>query len=120
MRNFSLDPETNDMFLDSNGDFAGVNSRIKDIAQLLICKIQTFLGEVPTNTSLGVDYYGIIFEEFLIEQTKINEFIRVILDTDGVKNIEDFNLSPNKSQGEIGYDFTIVTDAGDIQFQDLI
>lgn len=120
MRTLALDTETNDMFLDANGDFAGFKNRIDDIAQLLICKIQTFLGEVPTDTTLGVDWHGIIFDEFTIEQTKINELLRVIISTDGVTGIEDFSIAPDKQQGIAGYNFTIKTDAGDINFQNLI
>jgi hypothetical protein len=120
MRTFALNSDTNDMFLDANGDFAGYNSRIDDIAQLLICKIQTFLGEVPTNTALGLDWHGIIFDEFVIEQTKINELIRVIIATEGVRSIEDFSIAPNKQNAIAGYNFTIKTDAGDINFQNLI
>ena len=120
MRNFALDPQTNDMYLDANGNFAGFTTRIEDIGQLLTCKIQTFLGEVPTNTTLGLDWHGIIFDEFTIEQTKINELIRVIIATEGVQNIEDFTIAPDKQANIAGYNFTIKTDAGDINFQDLI
>lgn len=119
-RNLALDSNTNDMYLDVNGNWAGFKDRLDDIAQLLICRLQTFLGEVPTNLSKGVDYHGIIFADFLTQQSKINELIRVIIETEGIQSIEDFNISPDKTAGITGYDFTIVTDAGNIQFQDLI
>lgn len=120
LRIFALDPNTNDMYLDMNGDFAGYQDRIDEIAQLLTCKLQTFLGEVPTNLTKGVDYHRIIFADFITEQSKINELVRVILETDGVENIENFNISPDRAKGIMGYNFTIVTDAGEIQFQDLL
>ena len=120
MKNFALDPQTNDMYLDANGNFAGFKTRIEDIGQLLTCKIQTFLGEVPTNTTLGLDWHGIMFNELTIEQTKINELIRVIIATEGVQSIEDFTIAPDKKNNIAGYNFTIKTDAGDINFQDLI
>ncbi|HOA80291.1 MAG TPA: hypothetical protein PKK61_04415 [Defluviitaleaceae bacterium] len=120
LRIFALDPNTNDMYLDMNGDFAGYQGRIDEIAQLLTCKLQTFLGEIPTNLIKGVDYHRIIFADFITEQSKINELVRVILETDGVENIENFNISPDRAKGIMGYNFTIVTDAGEIQFQDLL
>lgn len=120
LRNLALNPDTNDMFLDANGDWAGFRDRLNDIAQLLTCRLQTFLGEVPTDLTKGVDYHGIIFADFLTQSSKINELVRVIIETDGVQNIEDFSISPDASKGEVGYDFTIVTDAGNIQFQDLL
>lgn len=116
---FALNPDTNDMELDANGNFKSV-SGIQAIAQLLTCKLQTFLGEIPTNLDLGVDYHGIIFNDFLIQQSKINELVRVILQTEGVQSIQDFSIAPNPPEGQIGYDFSIVTDAGTIQFSDLL
>ena len=119
MRNFALD-QNNDMFLDVNGNWAGFTSRIDDVGQILKCRLQTFLGEVKTDLKKGVDYHGIIFTDFLTAQSKINELVRVIIATDGVKSIENFSISPDKSKGIMGYDFTIMTDAGNIQFQNLL
>lgn len=118
--NFALDPDTNDMMVDANGNWTTCKTRIADIAQLLTNRLQTFLGEVPTNIDEGVDYHGIIFDEFLTEQTKINELIRVIVTTEGVRSIENFSISPDPKNAISGYNFTIVTDAGNIQFQDLL
>lgn len=120
MRNFALDLQTNDMYLDANGNFAGFKTRIEDIRQLLTCKIQTFLNEVSTDIALGLDWHGIMFDEFIIEQTKINELIRVIIATEGVQSIEDFTIAPDKQNNIAGYNFIIKTDAGDINFQNLI
>ena len=119
-RTFSLDPETNDMSVDANGNFAGFTTRIDQIRQLVVCYLQTFLGEIPTNLALGVDYHGIIFPEFLTQGTKINELVRVILTVPGVQTITDFNISPNRQTGEMDYDFVIQTDAGGIQYQQLL
>ena len=120
MNTFALDPTTNDMEVDANGNWKVYTNRIQSIAQIITCYLQTFLGEIPTNLDLGVDYFGIIFEEFLPQQSKLNEFVRVILTVDGVTGISDFNIAPNPVEGEIGYDFTITTDVGNIQFQDLL
>lgn len=120
MINFALDPETNDMTLDADGNWFLTSTRIADVAQILRNRLQTFLGEVPTDLTRGVDYHGIVFDEFLSQDARINELVRVIIDTDGVETVEDFTVSPNRAAGELGYDFTIVTDAGDIQFQNLL
>lgn len=120
LRTFALDPNTNDMYLDEAGNFAGFKDRLSSIGQLLTCRLQTFLGEVPTNLKKGVDYHGIIFTDFLTQQSKINELIRVIIATEGVVSVENFTISPDKAKGIMGYNFTIKTDAGNIQFQDLL
>jgi len=118
MINFDLTKDTNDIQLDADGNFLITKSRISDIAQLLINRLQTFLGEVPTNVAKGVNYHGIIFDEFLTQQSKINELVRVIIETDGVEGIEDFTFSPDKSVAS--YDFVIKTDAGNINFNELL
>lgn len=117
---FALDPDTNDMSVDASGNFKTFTKRIEAIAQNLICRLQTFLGEIPTNLDLGVDYHGVIFNEFLPEQTKINELVKTILATEGVQSIENFSIAPNNLAGEISYDFAIITDAGSIQFSELL
>jgi hypothetical protein len=118
MINFILDKNTNDIQLNANGDFLTTNKRLEDIAQLLTNRLQTFLGEVPTNLGKGVDYHGIIFDKFATQQTKINELVRVILETDGVTGIDDFSFAPEKEIAN--YDFVIVTDAGNINFNELL
>jgi hypothetical protein len=118
MINFDLTKDTNDIQLDADGNFLTTKTRIKDIAQLIVNRLQTFLGEIPTNLAKGVDYHGIIFDEFLTQQSKINELVRVIVETDGVEGIEDFSFSPDKDIAS--YDFVIKTDAGNINFNELL
>lgn len=120
MNTFALDPVTNDMIVDANGNWKTYTNRIQSIAQIITCYLQTFLAEIPTNLDLGVDYFGIIFDEFLPQQSKLNEFVSVILTVEGVTGISNFSIAPNPVEGKIGYDFTITTDAGNIQFQDLL
>ena len=118
MINFDLTKDTNDIQLDADGNFLTTKTRIKDIAQLLVNRLQTFLGEIPTNLDKGVDYHGIIFAEFLTQQSKINELVRVVIDTDGVTGVENFSFAPDKEIAN--YDFVIKTDAGDIKFNELL
>lgn len=120
MNTFTLNVDTNDMEVDVNGNWKIYTNRIRSIAQIITCYLQTFLAEIPTNLDLGVNYYGIIFAEFLPQQSKLNEFVNVILTVEGVTGISNFSIAPNPVQGKIGYDFTITTDAGNIQFQDLL
>lgn len=120
MNTFALDPTTNDMEVDANGNWKVYTNRIQSIAQIITCYLQTFLAEIPTNLDLGVNYFGIIFDEFLPQQSKINEFVSIILTVEGVTGISNFSIAPNPVEGKIGYDFTITTDAGNIQFQDLL
>lgn len=120
MNTFALNSATNDMEVDANGNWKVLTNRIESIKQIITCYLQTFLAEIPTNLDLGVDYYGIIFDEFLPQQSKINEFVSVILTVEGVTGISDFNIAPNPIEGKISYDFTITTDVGNIQFQDLL
>ena len=65
MNTFALNPVTNDMEVDANGNWKVFTNRIESIAQIITCFLQTFLGEIPINLDLGVDYHGIIFDEFL-------------------------------------------------------
>ena len=120
MITFALNPTTNDMEVDANGNWKFYTSRVQSIAQIITCYLQTFLAEIPTNLDLGVDYFGIVFNETLPQQSKINELVRVILTVEGVTGIENFSIAPNPVEGKIGYDFTITTDAGNLQFQDLL
>lgn len=120
MITFALNSATNDMEVDANGNWKTFTTRIQSIAQIITCYLQTFLGEIPTNLDLGVDYFGIVFDEFLPQQSKINELVSVILTVEGVTGISNFSIAPNPVEGKIGYDFTITTDAGNIQFQDLL
>lgn len=120
MINFDLDKDTNDMQLDADGNWLTTPNEIADIGQLLTNRLQTFLGEVVTNLDKGVDYHNIMFDDFLTQQSKINELVRVIIETDGVESIEDFTFSPDKQSGEAGYNFTIITTAGNIQFNELL
>ena len=120
MNTFALNPVTNDMEVDANGNWKVFTNRIESIAQIITCFLQTFLGEIPINLDLGVDYHGIIFDEFLPQQSKLNEFISVILTVEGVTGISNFSIAPNPIEGKIGYDFIITTDSGNIQFQDLL
>lgn len=120
MITFALNSDTNDMEVDANGNWKVFTNRIESIKQIITCYLQTFLAEIPTNLDLGVNYYGIIFDEFLPQQSKINEFVNVILTVEGVTGIVDFSIAPNPIDGQIGYDFTITTDVGNIQFSDLL
>lgn len=75
-----------------NGDLVLVTG-IDAIQQNITRNIRTILGELFRDVTRGVDYFNIIFQKGIREQTKASELKRAILNTPGVVRIEGFAFS---------------------------
>jgi len=112
-----LTNSSNDLYLNDFNNIAISFTRLQEIQQLVNCKLQTFFGEVQEDLSEGVDYFGIVFNEFLPLTSKINEIAEKILEVEGVIGIN--NISNSQQDNIMTIIFDIQTDAGSFIVPDI-
>lgn len=118
MSTFATD-SNNDLFLDINGNIAVHHDPKQVIRNLIQNKMQTFLGEVFTDITKGVDYFGTILSNDTTLQQKIAELSKEITSTDGVTAITETRYAQDKQKGTITFSFDIETQYGAISLNDL-
>lgn len=118
-RTLATNTATNDLFLDANKNIAVYVTQADYTKQLCQNYLQTFLGECFTNQSLGVDYFGILLNEFTSLQDKISELRRVLLTVPNVLQVLDVKYSQDKATGIIQFEIEILTSFGTLSLNDL-
>lgn len=76
--------------------------------------LQVIKGEVD-NEAVGVDYFGIVFANTPISM-KVQEISRVILEQEGVDDVEFENAVVDRVTGSINFSFTIYSVYGDFEY----
>lgn len=93
----AIDPTTNDLFLEDNGELAIVHDA-EAVGQHVRQRLMTFEGEWFLDNTAGVVWLSKImgrgYDPALAESVVKAE----ILDTEGVTSIESFSVSFNKTQ----------------------
>ena len=104
----------NDLYLNSANRLAFTNKNIEVAAQLAKNYLWTFLTEIFTDQSLGVDYFGIIFDEFSSKQQRLDEIQRVLLTVPFVEKVESIGYTQDRETGKIQLNPIIKTTYGTI------
>jgi hypothetical protein len=116
---FSTDG-SNDLFLDSNNNIAIYKDQINVCKQLCQNYTQTFLSEVFTDNTLGLDWFGIMFNEFVSLNDKILELKRVLLTVPYVLDIISVQYSQDKTTSTVTFEVDVLTEFGTINLDDII
>lgn len=99
----------NDIYLDGSNNIA-IKNNINAIADIVLNKARTNLGELQFNTNLGVPYFSLLFTN----NPNIPLWQKFIEDSalsiDGVDEITDFQYEVN--QNTLTYSMTIKTQFG--------
>jgi hypothetical protein len=117
MSTLLTDSVENDLYLNSYNNLAISKTRLEEISQLVTNKLQTFLGEIPTNLEEGVDYFDIVLNKFVPVNTKTNEIVNNILTVVGVIGIE--SIGYEEGDGIATITPVIQTDAGGLTLIDI-
>lgn len=97
---------TSDIALDASGNISIV-SDFEAIKCRINTALKTIFGE-SDNESIGVKYYEIIFPKGDL-RIKVQEFMRIINNIDGVLESKVINILPTQESGIISYSFEIKT-----------
>lgn len=106
----------NDMCLDDSGQLKMLTGR-EAYSQTVKNAICTILGEVQSNTSLGVPYFTTVFESPKNLQTWRNSVIARIKEFPFVVAIDKFSIDVNYTTKTLSYTIWISTDLGGITIQ---
>jgi len=104
--------DTNDLVVENN-ELVLIDG-VDLIRQLLIQRLQTFLGEWFLDTSLGIPYYQDILKKTAVVSTISNILKDEILDTTGVLELQTFELDFTESSRELSLEFSVRTQEGTI------
>ena len=103
MSNLAIDPDTGDIIIGRGATrIAGVDF----VAQLLRSRIQTLLGEWEQDTSLGIDWLGMLGRKAPIIEIE-RKLRTLILETDGVKSIVSLDILPDYRLRRLSIDFLV-------------
>ena len=105
-----------DLCLDENGQIKILTGR-DAYAQTVKNAICAILGEVQSNTSLGVPYFTTVFESPKNLQTWRNSVIARIKEFTFVVAIDKFSIDVNYTTKTLSYTIWISTDLGGITIQ---
>lgn len=94
--------------------FTSISQVQQEVLQLLRNNLKFFLGEEPTNVSLGVPYFQQIFDKQTPQSTVEAILRQTISDTPGVKDIIGFNLTVNTATRQATVTFSVQTEDGPV------
>ena len=118
MPTLQLNTETNDLIIENN-DFVFIDNS-DFVKQMLKVNLQTFLGEVFTNLSIGTPYFQTIFTK-AVNLRQVEAVIKdVILDTVGVLNLSFFELDYDNEIRKLIVNFAVETMEGIIELPEVI
>lgn len=104
-----LSDSNNDWYLDANGHLAFSTDERQVTKEICQSKFWTILGEIFTDTTLGVDWFGIMFNENRSHQERIDEIKRIALSVWGVLDIEAITYEQNSQSGETKFGLSLIT-----------
>jgi hypothetical protein len=93
---------------------------VEEIAQIMKQNLQTVLGEVFLDTSLGVPWFDEIFEKGQTQKNIDSILIDEISRTPGFISLVRFETTYNAAEREIAIDFEAYTVEGILDFSDTI
>jgi hypothetical protein len=87
-----------DIILNEQGNFVTINEAL-EIAQDITTRILFIKNSWFLNLDLGVDYYGVVFANSSTRNAVDQEFIDIILGTDGVQSLIEYrsNIKADRS-----------------------
>lgn len=108
-----------DLKLDANGHVTFVNNDLvfvegsEEVAQLILERLRTFLGEWFLDVTIGVPY----FEEVLVKNPTAAESVlkREIILTPGVLELLEFTFTVDKSTRKATLNFKVISTDGPIE-----
>ena len=106
------EPETNDLFLDTNGNIALAFGK-DAYEQIVNAKMKTVSGEVPFNLRLGLPYFDTVFKSASNIEIWRSEAIRMLKGISFVDDVLSFDC--NFSQGVVKYTSKILTKSGAVE-----
>ena len=105
---FYLDPTTGD--LDMSNSLRLTELGGESIAQKVKIRLQFFFAEWRLNPNQGTKWFEIIFQKGSSDYNVNQEIQRRVLDTEGVRFIENFSFVRNAALRSFSCTFDIVTD----------
>lgn len=109
--------ENNDIFL-KDGKIHTV-SEAPETVQQIRSRLLTYLGEWFLNTESGVDYFGIVFVKPVNLSLIESEIKSIIIGTDGVIQLNEFELDYDSTTRKLTVDFEAETIFGVINVQEV-
>lgn len=107
-----------DVKIDTNGEFVIVNNDLVTVTgndetlQRVIINLKVFLGEWFLTPDDGFDFFGKVGGQRESSKTPRQEIERVILSTEGIKNISTYSETINRTTGQWSFTIGIVFDDG--------
>lgn len=105
---FYLDPVTGDLDMSSSLRLTEVGG--ESIAQKVRIRLQFFFAEWRLNPNQGTKWFEIIFKKGSSDYNVNQEIQRRVLETEGVRFVENFTFIRNASLRTFSCTFDIVTD----------
>jgi hypothetical protein len=111
--------ENYDTYLDANNRIARSKSNIDGVKVVARCKLNTFLREVFTDTTKGVDWFGVMFNPRLNIVAKNQELERVLRTIPEIKSVDSFEWVADKENRQVQIYISITCIYGEFKLDDL-
>ncbi len=85
----------NDLYLDSNGNLAFVDTGATEIEETCYHAVQLCIGDYSYNTTLGIPYDQYLSSNAPIGKRLKRSIIQALLGVNGVQSIDSFSLALN-------------------------
>ena len=109
--------KNNELHLDEDGQIAILTEK-KAYAQILENVMRTILGEVQSNTSLGIPYFENAFSSPTDLQNWRNAVQERIMSFDFVDSIQSFTTKLDYQNRTLSYELRVTTDEGTVIISD--
>lgn len=111
-----VNPSTNDMELDTNGDIKMVYG-IEAASALIRAAIQTNRGELEYFPNLGIPYFTTIFRNRVLAPLWAKAIKDRVMEFDFVKSIDRFTYEFDYERNTVKYEMKLTTDYGKLTIE---
>jgi hypothetical protein len=113
MSQFAVDPSTGELVRE-NGSFVRIDG-LAEVAQHVRVRVRLIRGEVPTDLSKGMRWFGLILAKGTPAETVEQEFTDTILGTPGVTSVDEITLLTDRATRAASLRFEASVSLGDAQ-----
>ena len=104
MNDILINPTTGDIELTADGDLQLTDS----VMQMIVIRLKWFAKEWKMNRAFGIDYYGEMFKKNPNLAIIQSQMVEAILNTDGVNDVKDFNITVDSKTRKAYVNFTAI------------
>ena len=111
-KSIHLSDANGDWYLDANNHLALTTDQKQVSKEIAQAKFSTIKGEVFTDNTIGMDWFGIMFNDIRSHQERVDEITRVAMGVYNVVDIDQITYEEDNQSGEGKFETDLIMSDG--------